>query len=105
MRWTVHLHLRDVFGALLSAVICLSAHGQVVTWSGTGDWSNVLNWSPGLPGLTETAQISSGTATVSDARSVGAIALSGGTIAGAGTLTLVATGSTWSGGTLNGSAG
>lgn len=81
--------------------LVVSVRAQVVIWSGTADWSTAGNWSPtGVPGAGNTAQVSSGVVTVSDARSVGAIAFSTGTLTGAGTLTLTGTGSTWNDGNM-----
>ncbi len=83
-----------------------------IVWSGNGDWSSVGNWALGgvagasLPLGTHTATVGAGSVALgaADTRTVGAIALSGGTLSGGSgsTLSLTADGSTWTGGTLNG---
>ncbi len=101
------LRIPRILVAILLPLFAAHTRAQLIptTWSGTGDWSNTSRWSLGLvPLVTNSAQISSGTATVSDARSVGALVFSGGAIDGTGTLTLVSTGSTWTAGTMNSAA-
>ena len=94
------------FAAVLVALAAFAAgaRAQVVTWNGNANWANSPNWSSNnVPGNTDTAQVNSGTVDVADARSVGALALGGGTVTGNGTLTLVGAGSTWTGGSMTGS--
>jgi hypothetical protein len=70
-------------------------------WSGTGVWSNPSSWNPAaVPGATDVAFVSAGTASVNDSRSLGAIQLSGGTLAGTGTLTLTGGASNWTAGNI-----
>lgn len=105
---THRLRIFRIVVATLLLAIFAEARAQLIptTWSGTGNWTDTARWSLGVTPLdSNSAQISSGTVTVSDARSVGAIAFSGGAIVGTGTLTLVSAGSTWTAGTMNSSGG
>jgi hypothetical protein len=81
-----------------------SASGiTMFTWSGTGLWSDTARWNPGaVPGSSDIAFLSSGAATVADARSLGSLQLGGATLSGAGTLSLTGGNSTWSSGGLAG---
>src|SRR6267143_4297369 len=79
-----------------------SAQSAAFTWTGSAstDWFNPGNWNPsGVPGSTDTAVISSGTAQVGTATNVGTVNLSGGTLTGSGDITI--NGSlNWSGGVM-----
>ncbi|MEY2880942.1 MAG: hypothetical protein RLZZ15_3322, partial [Verrucomicrobiota bacterium] len=96
------------FGLLGLLALCLLVSPTravliITTWTGgAADWTSTANWSlAAVPGAGNNATISTGTVTVSDARSVGAITFSGGSLVGTGSLTLVDLGSVWSGGNLN----
>src|SRR3954469_1072499 len=87
----------------LTSALPLQSQVAPVTAVGTGDWTTAAVWSPQLvPGASNSATIASETITVSDARSISFLTLSGGGIVGTGTLTLVNAGSVWSGGNMNG---
>ncbi len=104
-----------LFASVLLCAQAPRAVGQLVpiVWSGNGDWSSAGNWTLGgvagvsLPLGNHTATVAAGSVSLAalEARTVGAIALSGGTLGGGSgsTLSLTADGSTWTGGTLNGS--
>ena len=82
-----------------------SALAQVtVTWGGsTGSWNVGSNWVGGVqPGVSDTAQVSSGSPSVDSAVSLAGMVFSGGTITGSANLTFTGTSSVWSGGTLTG---
>ncbi len=89
----------------ITAALLLSncAMAQTVyTWSGTGDWSTPARWTPvGVPGPLDTAIISTGTVTISSPVQVATLSVSGGTLQGAGDLTVTGS-ATWSGGTISG---
>ncbi len=73
------------------------------SWSGSGAWTDTARWNPGaIPGASDVALISAGSANVGDARSLGTLQLSGGDLTGTGTLTLTGMGSIWNGGVLTG---
>lgn len=91
---------------LLSVAAALPrADAQLVptNWSGNGNWDSNANWSQGVAQNSHLATLSTGTATVADTRSVGALVMTGGTLAATGSLTVVATGSSWQSGSLSGS--
>jgi hypothetical protein len=74
------------------------------TFSGSGDWFNPANWTPGgVPAATDDVVINSGSADLTADATVASLALSGtGTLTGVGALTV--TGSlSWTGGTMSGS--
>lgn len=75
------------------------------TWfGGNGPWSDAANWTPPLvPGAGDRAILAAGTATLTSAASIGALDLSGATLAGAFDLT-AAGASSWTGGTFSGAA-
>ena len=97
------------FAGLLALLGCAAAQAQLttITWNASvsDQWNNAIWWDPQtVPSLaTHRAQIAGGTVTMSDAaRSIGALSLSAGTLAGTQTLTLTDTGSTWTGGMMSG---
>jgi hypothetical protein len=97
------------FAGLLALLGCATAHAQftTLTWNASvsDNWNASIWWDPQIvPSLaTHKAQIAGGTVTMSDAaRSIGALSLSAGTLAGTQTLTITDTGSTWTGGTMSG---
>jgi hypothetical protein len=49
----------------ISGSVTVLASPAVSVWNGTGDWTEVANWSNGLPGALTDASIASGTVTVS----------------------------------------
>lgn len=56
-----------------------SQNGETKVWNGVGNWTSFTNWAPpGIPGSNDSAWIQSGTATLSEAYSVGALAVSNG---------------------------
>jgi uncharacterized repeat protein (TIGR01451 family) len=72
-------------------------------WNGvTGDWHDAAKWTPrGVPGVYDTAAVSAGVATLTNSVAVRAFTLSGGELAGGGSLT-VRSNMTWSAGTMSG---
>jgi hypothetical protein len=76
------------------------AHAETYTWTGTvsSDWHNPANWNPntGVPGLADTAVINSGAPVLTGETSVAQLELKGGSLGGAGTLTVTNT-LEWSG--------
>src|SRR4051794_40999144 len=65
------------------------AHAANTVWfGGTGNWEVTGNWSAGEPTATDVAFINAGTATLSSNPTILGLSLNGGTLAGAGNLTL-----------------
>src|SRR5438132_14160146 len=98
--------LRCIFVGLVVANFATITRAQppAKVWDGTsGDWTVSSKWSPsGPPGLGDTAHINSGTVTLSTAVTLDLLSLTGGSLTGTGSLTIASTGSTWSGGNMNG---
>ena len=78
------------------------AQTTIIWGGGSASWNTGVNWTGSvLPGLIDTAQITTGNASVDSNVSIAALLLSGGGISGLANLTLTGAGSTWSGGTMN----
>ena len=103
---------RDGTGAPATTVtppaLQLSAPSTIATWGGgTGDWSDSARWTDGTVPLNAgttrfSATVSAGIANLNTAVALDNLTFAGGTIAGSNTLTLLALGSTWTGGTFDG---
>ena len=51
--------------------------GRAMTWTGAGNWRSYTNWTPnGMPGSNDAVLLRSGTATLSEAYSIGALVVS-----------------------------
>lgn len=93
----------DLLTWVFSEVYSSSGVG-LFNWTGSGAWSTAANWNPAaVPGSSDIAFVSAGTASVNDTRSLGALQLNGGTLSGSGTLTLTGKGSSWTVGSMSGS--
>ena len=82
----------------------LSGAGAVfyVWLGGTGDWNDPANWTPrGVPGVADTATMASGTAVLTNTVTVAHLTLDGGTLGGAGSLTIRSS-MNWNGGVMSG---
>lgn len=94
------------FSCLLALLLSAPAlHAQTTyTWNGgAGSWEEPSNWTPaGVPTATDTAVIAAGTATLGAGTTVAGFAFTGGTLDGAGGLTVTAA-MTWTGGAVRGS--
>ena len=94
------------FNCALLALLTLAARADVTaTWDGTtGNWSDSARWSGGVPPQNSgpslyDAVVNAGSVTLNSAFTINQLALSGGTLAGAGPLTLLE-GIAWSGGDI-----
>src|SRR5438105_2758267 len=90
------------------ALVAPAVRGQIIViWNnGNASWNSGSNWTGngGVgPGASDTAQVGGGAASVDSDTSISNLALSGGGIGGSAKLTLTGVGSTWTGGTMNGS--
>ncbi len=102
--------LRSVSGVLLLAVALLlrspDLFADACVWDGTSNDWNSAHWSScggaGFPGSGDTATISSGTVHLTASQAAGGLTFSGGTIDGAGTLTISSGAMAWSGGGMSG---
>ncbi len=95
---------KNGFFAALVTLISLSGYAQTIyTWNtGIGNWNTAANWLPnGVPGANDNAIINSGTVLLSTNVTVSGLTLAGGTIYGAGKLS-IAGAFTWSGGDMDG---
>jgi fibronectin-binding autotransporter adhesin len=72
-------------------------------WNGvTGDWHDAAKWTPrGVPGVYDTATVSASVVTLTNSVAIRGFTLSGGELAGSGSLT-VRSNMTWSAGTMSG---
>ncbi|MEI7437740.1 MAG: hypothetical protein WCL16_13125, partial [bacterium] len=58
-----------------------SRTGETKTWTGVGNWTSYTNWAPGgMPGPNDLVILQSGTATLSEAYSMGALIVSNATV-------------------------
>jgi hypothetical protein len=96
---------------LALTALCLlvsSIHSQASTFTWTGavssDWLNTANWSPtGVPGQSDSASITNGSPTITNAVSVGTVNLGGGTLtAGTNGGLSVVTAFIWTNGVIHG---
>ena len=76
---------------LIGLFLPTSSTAATFTWGGSdGSWSNQFNWLPaGVPGVDDRVVINTGTITVDGDRTIRALTLNGGRIAGANSLTVV----------------
>ena len=98
--------LQSGLAAVLFLVLATAPTARAQTtiiWGGTsGSWNLGANWNGGVqPGTPDTAQITTGNASVDSNVSIAALLLSGGGISGLANLTLTGAGSTWSAGDMN----
>ncbi len=62
----------------ITAIFGLAAGGPK-TWNGAGNWTSITNWTPsGMPGSNDDVLLQSGTVTISQAHSIGALVVSNG---------------------------
>ncbi len=93
-------------GLLLTLTAALPVRAQLtVVWGGgNGSWNNAANWaSESVPAGTDTAQVTTGSASVDTDVTVARLLLEGGNIAGSANLTLSGSDSAWTAGTFTGS--
>ena len=88
---------------LVLATAPIARAQTTITWGGgSASWNTGVNWTGSvLPGLIDTAQITTGNASVDSNVSIAALQLSGGSISGLANLTLTGSGSTWTAGNWN----
>ncbi|MFA6546187.1 MAG: DUF642 domain-containing protein [Limisphaerales bacterium] len=89
---------------VFTITVYASLRATAYVWNGgSGDWNTSASWTPsGVPGAFDSAQIAAGTAQLTNGVSVRTLTLAGGTLAGAGSIT-VRSNLNWSGGTMAGS--
>jgi len=89
MKTPIHWLNRSLILALLTTV---PASAETYTWTGaaSSEWNDPANWNPstGVPGAADTAIVSSGSPSMAGDVSVARLEFSGGTLTGAGTLTV-----------------
>lgn len=86
---------------LLAGLVSPASAIETVWFGGTGDWGLATDWSFGVPGIGDVANIAAGTAMLNFDTTILGLQLSGGTLSGTGKLTVTGF-SNWTGGTLTG---
>ncbi len=98
--------LRRLVGLIALLQVIPLVNGQaVITWGGsTGSWNTGSNWVlNSAPTTVDTAQITSGNASIDSDVTIAALNFNGGTISGSSDLYLTGSGSSWTGASMSGS--